>query len=331
MNDNVAFQQALQDNPNDEGVRSVYADWLEDRGDVRGNFLRLLLAIKRQHPGERSGSERRLAELRRQIDPTWLAQVTSLVDHHYLGNRQLAWDLIVAAGDKVREAPLCQQAIEISWETMHRVRRNLDVIVNRLDQLGYLFASPNQVHVPPADDVVAKLDEIERRLQGPLPLSLRAFWEIVGSVDFCQSQEQIVHDWFDQPENEIQQLGDDDPVYVESLQTLLDGLTKNQRSWFVSKREGRFYFQFAPDCFHKANVSGGENYHVYLPEASADFRIIGDVAPEIREDMAGDYFVHYLRRSILGGGFRGRLDVETFRWLPRRAILESVVKDLEEF
>jgi uncharacterized protein (TIGR02996 family) len=331
MNDDVTLCKAVQANPNDEVMRLVYADWLEDHGDVRADFLRLLVAIKRQPPSERRASQQRLTELRAQIDPTWFGQVMSIADRFYLGDTQGAWDALIAVGDKVREAPLYQQAIEVSRETMLRVSRNLDVIVGRLDQLGYLFANRNQVHVPPADDVVAKLDEIERGLQGPLPLSLRAFWEIVGSVDCCQSQDQMVHDWFDRPDNEIQQLGDDDPLYVESLQTLRDGLTKSKRSWCVSRREGRIYFQFAPDCFHKANVSGGENYHVYLPDAAADFRIVGDVAPQIGEDWAGDYFVHYLRRSVLGGGFRGRLDVETHQWLPRRAILESVMKDLEDF
>ena len=35
------FLQAIAKNPDDEEARSVYADWLEQRGDPRGEYLRL--------------------------------------------------------------------------------------------------------------------------------------------------------------------------------------------------------------------------------------------------------------------------------------------------
>ena len=42
MNDEQAFLRAMQDQPGDESVRLVFADWLEERGDPRGELLRLL-------------------------------------------------------------------------------------------------------------------------------------------------------------------------------------------------------------------------------------------------------------------------------------------------
>lgn len=60
-------------------------------------------------------------------------------------------------------------------------------------------------------------------------------------------------------------------------------------------------FTFAPDEFHKANQSGGDNYHLWLPDANADFAIEGMY--DINE-----YFVAYLRRTFAMGGFRGRLE-----------------------
>jgi uncharacterized protein (TIGR02996 family) len=41
MTDEVAFQQALQNAPADMSLRLVFADWLEERGDPRGELLRL--------------------------------------------------------------------------------------------------------------------------------------------------------------------------------------------------------------------------------------------------------------------------------------------------
>jgi uncharacterized protein (TIGR02996 family) len=68
MNDEAGFLRAIQDNPDDDDARLVYADWLEERGDVRGEYLRLEHQLA-QIPA-------RLAQLRGQIDPAWLAVVT---------------------------------------------------------------------------------------------------------------------------------------------------------------------------------------------------------------------------------------------------------------
>ncbi len=55
-----AFLRAIRDNPDDRVVRLVYADWLDERGDPRGEYLRLSC---------------RLAEVRDGIDQKWLEAV----------------------------------------------------------------------------------------------------------------------------------------------------------------------------------------------------------------------------------------------------------------
>jgi uncharacterized protein (TIGR02996 family) len=42
MHDEQAFLQAMQENPDDTSLRLVFADWLEERGDQRGELIRLL-------------------------------------------------------------------------------------------------------------------------------------------------------------------------------------------------------------------------------------------------------------------------------------------------
>ncbi len=42
MNDEAAFQQAMQEHPEDNSLRLVFADWLEERGDQRGELIRVL-------------------------------------------------------------------------------------------------------------------------------------------------------------------------------------------------------------------------------------------------------------------------------------------------
>jgi uncharacterized protein (TIGR02996 family) len=42
MNDEATFLQAMQEHPEDVNLRLVLADWLEERGDLRGELIRLL-------------------------------------------------------------------------------------------------------------------------------------------------------------------------------------------------------------------------------------------------------------------------------------------------
>jgi len=63
--------------PDDAAVRLVYADWLEQRGDRRGAFLRAcdpVWALEPDHP-ERLAREAELSRLRVGIDPAWLAVI----------------------------------------------------------------------------------------------------------------------------------------------------------------------------------------------------------------------------------------------------------------
>jgi uncharacterized protein (TIGR02996 family) len=77
MSDEDAFIRAILDTPGDSAPRLVYADWLEERGDARAEYLRLLCAITEREgmPGNGDGVRARLAELRASLDPAWIARV----------------------------------------------------------------------------------------------------------------------------------------------------------------------------------------------------------------------------------------------------------------
>ncbi len=67
MSDDAGFVQAIRHNPDDAALRRVYADWLDERGDPRGEYLRLQCQL--------ADLSARLAQLGEQFDPTWLASV----------------------------------------------------------------------------------------------------------------------------------------------------------------------------------------------------------------------------------------------------------------
>jgi uncharacterized protein (TIGR02996 family) len=51
MNDDV-FLQAILLNPDDESLRLIYADWLEERGDPRGEFIRVQCTLAKLVDGD---------------------------------------------------------------------------------------------------------------------------------------------------------------------------------------------------------------------------------------------------------------------------------------
>ena len=64
-------------NPDDDAVRAVYADWLEEREDPRYEFLRAQADVRRAPPDhpERLTLEERLSRARKGLDTAWLLQV----------------------------------------------------------------------------------------------------------------------------------------------------------------------------------------------------------------------------------------------------------------
>ena len=56
-----ALLRALEAAPHDDLTRSAYADWLEERGDARAEFLRLQLALKTIPSGPRTTPRPRTA------------------------------------------------------------------------------------------------------------------------------------------------------------------------------------------------------------------------------------------------------------------------------
>ena len=65
MDDEAAFVDALRAAPGDALARLVYADWLDERGDPRAEFLRLSCRV--------ADDLRRLADLRAGLPADWAA------------------------------------------------------------------------------------------------------------------------------------------------------------------------------------------------------------------------------------------------------------------
>src|SRR5262245_9632541 len=73
----LAFLRAIKEQPDDDGPRLIFADWLEERGDPRGEFIRLQCALARTDEDDprRADLIRREQELLRQHKEVWLQQL----------------------------------------------------------------------------------------------------------------------------------------------------------------------------------------------------------------------------------------------------------------
>ncbi|MBB4742026.1 hypothetical protein BJY16_005485 [Actinoplanes octamycinicus] len=247
------------------------------------------------------------------------------LDRYLSGDRERVWAELRALGLIERGHAQYDDARAVAAETMRRVRGNVEMVRTRLIDAGYELVAQGRAHVPPAADASAQLDAFERK-HGSLPLSLRAFYEFVGTVNFMQSANQLVqwHKREDAPEPvaEVSYAGEYDPLVVQSLH-------HEDAEWDDRRRKHAWYL--APDECHKANYSGGMNYHVLLPDNGADFRIYG-ICNE--EDRFGDWFVDYLRETFRGGGFRGGIAIDedevVGRELPDLAFTRQLAVGLEE-
>ncbi|MBI1915984.1 MAG: TIGR02996 domain-containing protein [Planctomycetes bacterium] len=81
-----SFLQAIRDEPDDDGLRLIFADWLEERGDVRGTLMRLQVtrsALAAEDPS-RPELERQEKELLERYKDCWLgALLWRLRDSHF--------------------------------------------------------------------------------------------------------------------------------------------------------------------------------------------------------------------------------------------------------
>jgi len=221
----------------------------------------------------------------------------SFLERYEQGDHTAVWNDLHALGDQIRQPPLSADALAVAQATMQRVRHNLERLIPRLQ--------------PPAPATQAQLAELES-LAGPLPLSLRAFYEVVGSVNlvgrfppgtFGPAEEEGRRQRAVQPSLEAPfnpafayEL---DPLFVYSLELTLVFF----RDWRDRRaRRGLpilpYRLPIGPDSFFKYAMSGGGGlYGVEVPCAAAD-------APLLLE-WHQTTLVDYLRIALQWGGFPG--------------------------
>ncbi|TAL27144.1 MAG: hypothetical protein EPN97_18090 [Alphaproteobacteria bacterium] len=207
-----------------------------------------------------------------------------LYDRYVAGEHKKIWIELAALGRAVREAPHAADALAVAYETMRRVDANIRTITLRLQGMKYMFRHPKDAHVPPDKKAQKLILEFEKSM-GDIPLSLRAFYEVVGSVDWMGR-----HPALSPGRSSIAS----DPLVVFPAEPALAEAGDGEQG----------AIPIAPDDLHKDDVSGGAPYELMFPDPRADGEVLNE-----RHSL---FFVEYLRLCLLGfGGFPGYEGTDT--------------------
>ncbi|MEM6610331.1 MAG: hypothetical protein AAF689_17355 [Pseudomonadota bacterium] len=141
---------------------------------------------------------------------------------------------------------------------------------------------------------LARLNAFHERVW-PVPYAVRSAALLLGEVDFRQSPKQGKPAHLHNHATPLEALCEFDPVFFETqyaVNSIMDDLADDQHHILEHR-----YFEFAPDAFHKANISGGAGYDV-----DSQDRALDPFVP-----LAGMTFLQFLDETIARGGFFGAL------------------------
>jgi hypothetical protein len=98
---------------------------------------------------KRMGESKTMARPKRAAKPAVPAAPAStepgpLLRRYLAGEHEAVWAEMVALGGRVHEAPFAEDAWAVARETMRRARHNVELLVRRLDELGYGFWNGKQ-------------------------------------------------------------------------------------------------------------------------------------------------------------------------------------------
>lgn len=312
-----------------------------------------------------------------------MAPKATYLERYLAGGYEPVWAELQALGAAVREDPLYADALAVARETMQRVRYNLLLLTTRLQTIGYSFSyewaraevrmmgiedldldpylppefrqrDPVVGMVPLASDIASQLAELET-LRGHVPISVLAWYQAVGSVNFTGLA----------PESWWQMGSATSAVYWMRRQTHTDGVDKERELHDEQLLERRQYtYWLDPICFwplgeaiqsaryydallrgeFDVDISGWRDHYIPIipmgPDMHHKFNYsgggpIGVRASELAVDglFKNDHFqmpfVDYLRLCCRHAGLPGLRDLP--RWIRERGVpaqVEHIERDI---
>jgi hypothetical protein len=223
-----------------------------------------------------------------------------LYDRYQRGFHQEVYDELLALQEQINDPFIYKEALEVTRAIMKRVRSNIELLLPCLHKMGYLFRkgglwdnfSPEEkaridteypIFQPPTSETLEHVVVLEQ-LVGPLPLSLKCWFEEVGTVNLIGLF----------PGNKQADGPILDPLCVETVEMVLHVVRIFME---IGEWKEDPLLLLAPDGYHKYGYSGAGSYNMAVPCKAID-------APFLNEPHHTT-FVNYLRICLKWGGFPG--------------------------
>jgi hypothetical protein len=214
----------------------------------------------------------------------------TLLDRYRAGECVQVWEDIRALGTTLQSAPISIEALAVAAETMRRARANIVAIVAHLEDLHFRFAASSPLEAL-GPTTTAQVNDLDSKLGGSLPLSVKAWYIHVGAVDLRGTHPSLCH---------VANVGEDvprdfklaDPLVIAPIEWLLEGFSHWSSGLWGNQT---FRLELSPDDLHKANISGG----------TYDMPLAGPQVDAVLLDWHSFHFVDYIRCVFAWGGFPG--------------------------
>ncbi|PIE17779.1 MAG: hypothetical protein CSA65_07715 [Proteobacteria bacterium] len=229
--------------------------------------------------------------------------MASLIERYEAGETVEVWQELIDADAAVRQSggEVAAQARGVAERAMRRVRGNVELLIGRLEELGYRFSRREAAITAPAADTDALVEQVEAQI-GPLPLALVAFYRQIGEIDLRGELPawEPPGAWADGAP--LAGVADDarcyaDPLVVPPLRALVDQLEELAEELAALEPEEALLIGFSGDALAKREGDdAGGLYGILLPDPAFDTDL---------EAHGATTFGDYLRDALRWSGFPG--------------------------
>jgi hypothetical protein len=218
---------------------------------------------------------------------------TTFLERYQNGELKPVWLEVGTLRESELDPATLEDVRAVTLETIRRVKHNLELIATKLLAMGFVFGefeddgsgfnggepTLRSHPIQAMANTQELMTELSSVVEGPIPMVFRVFAEQIGDVDFRGKQ----------PKFKTEYLLDALMVffYVPERDEVEDWLEQLEDVPELAK----YRHAFAPDDYHKENVSGGSPYSYELPDDRID--------PPVMTNFKNCSFIDYLRENIL--------------------------------
>jgi len=130
VSDQQAFMNSIIDDPDDDLPRLIYADWLEEQGNPRGEFIRLQCAMAElpwYDPGQKA-LEFRANQLRKKHQREWVEEL-DLVNRNIDFQRGFIDNIVLTAKNFITQGEAYYRRTPVHWMRLTRIASHIKDLV----------------------------------------------------------------------------------------------------------------------------------------------------------------------------------------------------------